>query len=76
MSAIETAKRLGIDLTLIEESLRLTPEQRPCSISMRSTWRCSCRRPGWRGREVVRKPPWVIFMWHKRLIVRRSKVLT
>ncbi len=28
MSDIETAEQLGIDLTLIEESLRLTPEQR------------------------------------------------
>ena len=28
MSAIEDAKNAGIDLSLIEESLRLTPEQR------------------------------------------------
>jgi hypothetical protein len=28
VSAIEAAERLGIDLSLIEESLRLTPEQR------------------------------------------------
>ena len=28
MTAIETAERAGIDLSLIDESLRLTPEQR------------------------------------------------
>lgn len=28
MNALEEAERWGIDLTLIEESLRLTPEQR------------------------------------------------
>jgi hypothetical protein len=28
MNAIDAAKQAGIDLTLIEESLRLTPEQR------------------------------------------------
>jgi len=28
MSAVEKAKRLGIDLSLVDESLRRTPEQR------------------------------------------------
>jgi hypothetical protein len=59
MNSIEAAEHLGIDLTLIEESLRLTPEQRALqhqralqmALQMQAAYQARVERDGDDGTE-------------------------
>jgi hypothetical protein len=45
MSATDEAIRVGIDLRLMDESLRLTPEQRAIQHKPHWRWLCNSKRP-------------------------------